>query len=77
MAKKPTVVLREEDVPAWRQCPICYGTLGSKGVISGEHEAKSTKYLKCPNCGHSWSAVVKVTVVVESVNLNLPIDPPT
>lgn len=56
-------------VEKWRECPICFGGLGGIGKLNGYHEAKSTQYLKCGKCGHSWSAVVKT--VVESVDLKL------
>lgn len=59
----------ERPVEDWRRCPSCFGGWGGVGHIVGQHVHKSTKYLKCQTCGHTWSAVLKVVAI--SINQNL------
>lgn len=55
------------DVPAYRQCPICWGN--RKGVGTAYGKCGHTRYYKCtrntegPGCGFTWTALVRIEVV--------------
>lgn len=52
------------DVPAHRQCPLCFH--GQGGVGRQYSKQGATAYYKCKDCGHTWTARVKLeTTVIE------------
>lgn len=48
----------EEFIPKHRRCPLCWTGQKGVGVQYSAYPLKKTKYFKCKNCAHTWSAVV-------------------
>lgn len=62
------VELRAGQVPAYKQCPRCWGNLKGVGIRAGTYAAKRRTYYKCNCCGHDWTVDAKVTVEVLSID---------
>lgn len=50
-------------VPDHERCPLCWGNWKGRGKKYGEHPPKGRVYLKCQQCGHSWTVDLKTEVV--------------
>lgn len=48
-------------IEPYRQCPLCWNGQRGAGLAYSTHG--STRYYKCQNCGHTWTAQVKVEVL--------------
>lgn len=57
---QPTPASKQPDVPAYRQCPLCYS--GQGGIGRAYSTQGRTRYYKCSNCGHTWTARVVTEV---------------
>lgn len=57
-----------ESIPVYRRCPICWGRRQGVGIAYSTQGMR--RYYKCsrtqtdmPPCGHTWTAVVDLSVV--------------
>lgn len=59
-------------VPDYKRCPLCFGGRGGIGRQYGQYDAKQLHYLRCNQCGHTWTAEVHTVGVV--VDARIPRD---
>lgn len=55
-------------VEFWKRCPICAPEKIGVGATYCTHEAKPWRYLRCGDCGHTWSVHFNADGFVEQLN---------
>lgn len=51
-----------------RRCPLCWEGRKGKGILFGQYDAKNREYLRCDQCGHTWTADVIYHAEVIDIN---------
>ena len=68
--QQPKPTAQQEEIQAWRRCPICWDRAGGYGIAYSTQG--QTRYYKCcrtqrpdaPPCGHTWSVRVQLNAVI-------------